>query len=156
MTVKQFLLLSNGLLALGFFIAATITDDRQKEQTRLLYAIWFTGWISYSDGGCYWYSRRRVPDSEVTNMKHISDDLIRKYLLGDVSEVECEQVEMAFLIDRDFHQRVDIVETELIDDFIDAELSDVETAKFLERQTRTPEQRSKIRIAAALKRGFSK
>jgi hypothetical protein len=46
MAVKQFLLLSNGLLALGFFIAATITDDRQKEQTRLLYAIWFTGWIA--------------------------------------------------------------------------------------------------------------
>jgi anti-sigma factor RsiW len=87
-------------------------------------------------------------------MKHISDDLIRKYLLGDGSESEREQVEISFLTDREFHQRVDIVETELIDAFVDDELSEKDTRKFLDLFA-TPERRQRIRIAATLKRGLA-
>jgi hypothetical protein len=84
----------------------------------------------------------------------ISDDLIRNYLLGGVSEAEREQVEMAFLIDREFHARVDIVETELIDAFVDDELSEKDTRKFLDLFA-TPERRQRIRFAATLKRGLA-
>jgi hypothetical protein len=44
------------------------------------------------------------------------------------------------------------VEGELIDDFVDGELDDLETRAFLERLTATPAQRLKIRFVAGLKK----
>jgi hypothetical protein len=87
-------------------------------------------------------------------MKHISDDLIRKYLLGDGSESEREQVEISFRTEPEFQQREDIDETELIDAFVDHELSEKDTRKFLDLFA-TPERRQRIRFAAALKRGLA-
>jgi anti-sigma factor RsiW len=85
----------------------------------------------------------------------ITDTLLRSYLLGQVSEMEREQVEIQFLTDSAVHEQLDIVEGELIDDFVDGELDDLETRAFLVRLAATPAQRLRIRFAAALKRGLA-
>jgi hypothetical protein len=81
-----------------------------------------------------------------------TNDLLRRYLLGDVTELEREQFELSLLTDAQVLLQLEIVEEELIDAFVDNELTETETRKFLDHCAVTKEQRGKIRFAAALKR----
>jgi hypothetical protein len=82
----------------------------------------------------------------------MTDDLLRRYLLGDVTEPEREQIELSLLTDAQVLLKLEIVEDELIDAFVEHELTEIEVRKFLDHCAVTEKQRKKIRFAASLKR----
>jgi hypothetical protein len=82
----------------------------------------------------------------------MTDDLLRRFLLGDVTESEREQIELLVVTDDQVRERIDIVEDELIDAFVEHELTEIEVRKFLDHCAVTEKQRKKIRFAASLKR----
>jgi hypothetical protein len=82
-----------------------------------------------------------------------SSNIIRKYLLGLLTEDEQERVEERLLVERDFFEQVNIVEDELIDEYLDDSLSEKE--RFVTYFLAAPQQRQKLKRAQALKRYIS-
>lgn len=78
--------------------------------------------------------------------------LLRRYLLGELAEGEQESVEERFITDRDFKERVLVIEDELVEDYLSSELSEAEEALFVRHFLSTPEQRRRLRIADTLKK----
>lgn len=87
---------------------------------------------------------------------YLTDETLRRYLLGQVSEEEGKQIEDLFLTDAQFNERMEIAENELIDAYIDAELSADDERRFTDRFAQTEKQRQRIRIAAAVKKEAKK
>lgn len=79
-------------------------------------------------------------------------DFIRRYLLGELSEQEQEQVEQRLLSDDDFYEQVRIAEEELIFDFVYDEMPTRDRARFTEHALPVPERRQDMRFARALRR----
>lgn len=80
--------------------------------------------------------------------------MIKQYLLGQLSDEEREQIEERLITDRDFLQQVMIAETELIDDYLAGDL--VEKESFVNYYLSTPQQRLRLRTAAAFRQYVSK
>jgi hypothetical protein len=64
---------------------------------------------------------------------NFSDLQLKQFLLGQLSEVEREAIEKPFLTDDKFHQRVEIVESELLEEYLEGSLSPVERKAVEER-----------------------
>lgn len=79
-------------------------------------------------------------------------NLIRRYLLGELSEQEREQVEQRLLSDDDFYQQLLIAEDEVVDEFVSDALTESERAKFSQRFLQVPELRQDVRFAAGLRK----
>lgn len=80
-------------------------------------------------------------------------DSIRRYLLGDLSEPEREQVEERLMADEgELYQHLLIAEDDLIDEYVSGSLSEEEQAKFARRFLHVPELRQDVRFAAALRK----
>lgn len=80
------------------------------------------------------------------------DFLLRQYLLGELTEGEQEFIEERFITDRDFKERALVIEDEMVEDYLYGGLSETEEASFVRHFLSTPEQRRKVRFAAALKK----
>ncbi|HEX7316924.1 MAG TPA: hypothetical protein VF297_23685 [Pyrinomonadaceae bacterium] len=76
-------------------------------------------------------------------------NLIRRYLLGDLDEKRRERLEEKVLTDFKFRKRVLLVEDELFDDYVVGALPDDERRKFAERLLATPEQVKKLEAVRA-------
>lgn len=81
-------------------------------------------------------------------------DIVKRYLLQQVSDAERQEIELRLLSDDEFVKEVEIVEDELIDDYVANELSRDERTRFDEHFLTTPERNSKLRSSQALKRYF--
>lgn len=79
-------------------------------------------------------------------------DLIRQYLLGELSAEEHERIEQRLLTDADYYQQVLIVENELIYEFVCDELPDQEKASFERHVLPVPERRQDVQFARALRK----
>lgn len=79
-------------------------------------------------------------------------DFIRRYLLGELSEQEQEQVEQRLLSDDDYYQQVQIAEDELLFDFVSDELPSQDKTRFKQRVLPIPERQQDVRFAKALRR----
>jgi hypothetical protein len=79
-------------------------------------------------------------------------DSIRRYLLGDLSEQEREQVEQRLMSDDDLYQQLLVAEDELIDEYVSDELPEQERAKFSRHFLSVPELRQDVKFAASLKK----
>lgn len=79
-------------------------------------------------------------------------DLIRRFLLGDLTEQEREHVEQRLLSDDDLYQQLLMAEDELEDEFVCDALPEQERAKFSRHFLRVPELRQDVRFAAALRK----
>ena len=55
---------------------------------------------------------------------------IRKYLLGQLTEAECETVEELFLTDPNFREETLVVEEDLLDEYITKRMSVEDSAQF--------------------------
>lgn len=77
--------------------------------------------------------------------------VIRRYLLGDLSETEQRPIEESFLLNLDYRENLLIAEHELIEDYLDGALSEQERNRFESYFLATPQQRQKLRIARSLK-----
>lgn len=80
-----------------------------------------------------------------------SEILIRRYLLSSVSEGEREQVETRIMTDDDFFQQVNLVEDELVEEYLDEDLTLAERGRFEETFLCAPERQYKLRFTKALR-----
>jgi hypothetical protein len=80
-----------------------------------------------------------------------SDLLIRRYLLSSVSEAEREQVETRLMTDDEFFQQINLVEDELVEQYLDHELSAADRARFEGTFLCAPERQHKLRFTKALR-----
>jgi hypothetical protein len=80
-----------------------------------------------------------------------SDLLIRRYLLSSVSEEEREQVETRLMTDDDFFQQINLVEDELVEEYLDEELIGADRSRFEDTFLRAPERQHKLRFTKALR-----
>ena len=85
-------------------------------------------------------------------MKELDEEqiLIRQYLLGDINEAEREAVEERMITDRNYLEKVRIVESEIMDEYVRGALSEGDEAKFKARLLSTPKQMRKLKFAIAL------
>ena len=58
--------------------------------------------------------------------------ILRQYLLGQLTEADVEQVELRLLTDTGYAEELDIIVNELIDQYVEKELSKEELQRFEE------------------------
>jgi len=75
---------------------------------------------------------------------------IRRYLLGELSDSEREQVEQRLITDGDYKEEVLMVEEELLEDYLAGLLIPQERELFHKNYLSAPLQKQKLRIAQAL------
>ena len=73
-----------------------------------------------------------------------SDEALRQYLLGQLSDSERETVERRFVADADYFDQLLTVEDDLFDEFCRRELNQEERALFKQRLLVTPKQQQKL------------
>ena len=81
----------------------------------------------------------------------VTDALLREFLLGKLADEDRERIESLFLTDSRMRERVLALKQDLIDDYLEDSLSQVEKERFLSRYAQTDEQRRKLRITGAIK-----
>jgi|SRR5215213_4709977 len=82
-------------------------------------------------------------------------DSIRQYLLGLLNEEQRERLEERMMVDREYREEVLIVEEELLEDYLDNNLSAENKQRLLSHWRSTPEQDRRLEIAEALGRHCS-
>jgi hypothetical protein len=80
---------------------------------------------------------------------------IRKYLLGQLTEAECETVEELFLTDPAFREKTLIVEEDLLDEYLTKRMSVEDSAQFQSYYLATPQKQEKLMVAMALDRYYA-
>ena len=80
-----------------------------------------------------------------------TDALLREFLLGMVDEDDRARIENLFLTDPEMRERVLATEQDLIEDYLEHNLSEDDEEKFLLLYAQTEEQRRKLQITASIK-----
>src|SRR5437667_4006190 len=80
---------------------------------------------------------------------------IKKYLLGQLAGADLEEIEQRVLTDDEFYEEVQLIEDELVDEYVNAELSANERRLFEKNFLADPESRNKLRLGRALDRHLS-
>lgn len=88
------------------------------------------------------------------NLTREDEPLIRRYLLGQLSDEQRQGVEERFLLDDEHLQRVQASEDDLIEDYLQDTLSPSEREMFERHFMAAPEQRESVRQAMALRNYF--
>ena len=88
------------------------------------------------------------------NLTKEDEPLIRRYLLGQLSDEQRRRVEEDFLLDDEHLQRVQASEDDLIEDYLRDTLSPGEREMFERHFMAAPEQRESVRQASALRNYF--
>src|SRR5215813_10857138 len=84
-------------------------------------------------------------ETEFTN-----EELIARYLLGDLPEEEQARLEDRAFSDRDYMRNIVAVESDLIDEYVRGGLSDSERLRFERRFLASAERQRKVEFARAL------
>ena len=84
-------------------------------------------------------------------MKHVADndELLIRYLLGDLGEEEQEKVEQRYISDPAFYEQLLAVEDDLIDSYAEGALSQNQRASFESHFMRSPERQKRVGFAEA-------
>ncbi|MBO0861766.1 MAG: hypothetical protein J2P21_25415 [Chloracidobacterium sp.] len=83
-----------------------------------------------------------------------SDDLIRRYLLGELAEAKQTALEQELLIDRDKFDRAWAVENELVDSYVRGEMSRADRERFEGNYLASPLHRERVAIAESFLTGI--
>jgi hypothetical protein len=78
------------------------------------------------------------------------DELMERYLLGELSEEESERMERQYLSDPDYFDELLAVEDDLLDEYARGELQGRRRQQFERRLLTTPRQRERLRDAQVL------
>jgi len=81
----------------------------------------------------------------------LTDAMLREFLLGKVDDEERARIESLFLTDSDAREKLLVVEQELIEDYLEDNLSTDDRGEFLLRYGQTSAQRQQLRITNAIK-----
>lgn len=87
----------------------------------------------------------------MTDEVNNTDLLIRRYLLGGLSPLQREQIEQRVFTDPEFREQVELIEEELVDNFVDRALPDEEQAAFSAYLLANPHLRLDVGIVEELK-----
>lgn len=79
-----------------------------------------------------------------------NEELIERYLLGDLSQSEREQIESRYFTEPDFLERVDAVEEVLITDYVRGALSEERSQKLRDQLLTSSYQMEKVKFAETL------
>lgn len=82
--------------------------------------------------------------------------IIREYLLGRLPEEESEEIETRLLTDAEFAKALDVIEDEILEDYIDGNLSQSEKQAVEEHFLRPPERKRKLWFLRLLRSHVSK
>ncbi len=77
------------------------------------------------------------------------DNELRQYLLGSLPEAETEVFDELSIVDDIFVERLDAVESDLIDDYVYGEISETERARFESHYLASPRRREMVKFAQA-------
>ncbi|HKP37292.1 MAG TPA: hypothetical protein VJT71_10565 [Pyrinomonadaceae bacterium] len=81
----------------------------------------------------------------------VSDETLRQYLLCRLAESERANIDQLLLADNAFAERVEVAESQLIDEYASGELDPREQELFMSRFMTTDERRQKLRLSSALR-----
>lgn len=81
----------------------------------------------------------------------MTDALVREFLLGKLADEKRERIENLFLTDPQIRERVLSLEDELIEEYLEDNLTEADKERFLTRYAQTDEQRRKLRITKSIK-----
>jgi hypothetical protein len=84
------------------------------------------------------------------------DDVMTRYLLGELAETEQGAIEERLFLDDDWFDRLRVVEMELIDDYVQGRMSGADRTEFERAFLTTPERMQKVTNAKALLRHVEK
>src|ERR1043165_9756269 len=82
--------------------------------------------------------------------KREENELIRRYLLGDLHEKQQDAIEERLLTDEELHSQLLEVQDDLIDDYVSGVLPEGECKLFQRNFLLTPERLHKLRLSQAL------
>jgi hypothetical protein len=85
------------------------------------------------------------------NDEPITDALMRKFLLGKVDDHQRDQIESRFLMDAEARENILVAEQELVEDYVEENLTTSDRDIFRAVFAQTAEQRQKIQIIEAIK-----
>jgi hypothetical protein len=85
------------------------------------------------------------------NQKFPQEDAIRQYLLGTLDPSKCDEIEERLLSSEELSQTAEVMEDEIIEQYLDGELGDSEKRAVETHFLRPPEHRQKMRFAAMLR-----
>src|SRR5262245_21275325 len=83
--------------------------------------------------------------------KEEGDEVMREYLLGGLAEDAREQLEKRLITDEDEFCKLLIEEDELVDDYVQDNLSEGDKLQFESHFLCTPERQRKLRFAATMR-----
>ena len=78
------------------------------------------------------------------------EELIARYLLGDLSEEQQVEIENRAFSDQQYRQNITAVENDLIDEYVRRELSDSQRQQFKDRFLASADRRRRVEFAQAL------
>lgn len=84
-------------------------------------------------------------------MKEVTDALLREFVLGKLADKERERIEDLFLTDSQTRGSVLAIEQDLIEDYLEDNLTPEDKERFLARYAQTEKQRRKLRIQKSIK-----
>jgi hypothetical protein len=79
-----------------------------------------------------------------------SDEQLTRYLLGELPEGERARIEERYLQDAEFFERLEAVESELIEEYVQGELTGDDRGQFEKRFLITPHGRRKVEVYRAV------
>lgn len=85
------------------------------------------------------------------NEEILTDTLLRQYLLRKVDDDERQRIEKLFITDSQARERVLAAEQELIEDYLEDNLSTADKDIFVSHYAQTAEQQRKLRITKSIK-----
>ena len=77
---------------------------------------------------------------------------LERFLLGDLSEDECTQLEDAFLVDSDLFDQLNEAEHDLIDEYVQGNLRGRDLSLFEKHYLKLPRSRERVALAEGLER----
>ncbi|HEY6251021.1 MAG TPA: hypothetical protein VI685_13755 [Candidatus Angelobacter sp.] len=85
------------------------------------------------------------------NSKPVEDIRLRQYLLGILPELQCDEIEQRLLTDNDFARTIELIEDEIVDDYLDGALSRSDKRLAVRHFFQAPEHRSKLHFGRLLR-----
>src|SRR5512138_2442454 len=95
-------------------------------------------------------SRRAGCDLDTDQMMTDADEMMTRYLFGELSEAEQAQLEEHYFTDAQTFNQLAQLETELIDDYARGRLSPPMRARFERAYLSNPNRRARLKFSEAL------
>src|SRR5215831_16924459 len=92
-----------------------------------------------------------MPDGKPRAEAHVTEQMARSFILGDVDESERERIERLFLTDPEIRDSILLVEESLFDDYLEGNLNEGDAEKFYQLCASSAVQGRKLRIAQSIK-----